>query len=270
MSAVQIPNRPVFNSLEPGLDTDLTPPVSGLAIVATILGIASLSAALSVNAVPFAIVVAVLCAVLTWRLSGDPTVSGLRLAQAGLCCSVVGATWGLTAKNVTEAYYYSQAAEHAKVFLQTLSVGKKFDAFELMQPEPSRQVTGTDIEAHYNGLISASLPVRTEMSMPEDMPSGETMKNSHAKEELEEFLSTASTKEIMSHGQGAKWEFVRGAGVARMSNNVNRISVVMVDKSNPAKKYSVELNRVVGGVARDSGMPPVAIWDIDRTKLVKE
>ena len=270
MTSLQIPDRPGFNSLEPGLDSDLAPPISTLAIVAILLGIVSLSAALSVSAVPFAIVVAVLCAVLTWRLSWDSTVSGLRLAQAGLCCAVLGATWGLTSTRVTEAYYYTQAAEHARVFLQTLSIGKKFVAFELMQPEPNRQVTGTDIEAHYNSLLSASLPTQMATPSPEDMPSGETMKNSHAKEELDEFLTTTSTKEIMSHGKDAQWEFVRGDGVIRMSSNVNRISVVMVDKSKPAKKYSVEMNRVVGGLIREADKPPIAIWDIDRAKPVKE
>jgi hypothetical protein len=44
----------------------------------------------------------------------------------------------------------------------------------------------------------------------------------------------------------------------------------MVDQSNPVKKYAVEMNRVVGGFKRESGLPPVAIWDIDRVKLVKE
>jgi hypothetical protein len=270
MSAIQSTERPVFNTIEPGLDIDLTPPISGLAILAMLLGIFSLTAALTTSVVPFAVVVAVLCAVLIWKLSWDSTVSGMRLAQIGLCCAIFGATWGLTATRFTEAYYYAQAGEHAKLFLKTLSDGKQFNAFELTQPEPNRQVTGTDIEAHYKGLLSASLPVRTEVSKPEEMPSGETMKSSHSKEELEEFLTTSSTKEIMSHGKDANWELVRGGGVVRMSSTVNRVSVVMIDKANSAKKYQVDLNRVVGQMIAKPGTSSVAIWDVDRTKVVKE
>ena len=270
MSTLQIPERPVFNSIEPGLDSDLTPPVSVLAILAMLLGIFSLTAGLSVKVIPFAILTAVLCAALTWRLSWDSTVSGLRLAQIGLCCAVVGCTWGISTTRITEAYYYSQAAGHAKLFLQTLSAGKQFDAFELTQPEVDRQVTGTDIEAHYKELLSTALPTRTEQSLPEDMPSSETMKKSQTKGELEEFLKESSTDEIMSHGTNAQWEFVRGIGVVRKSSTTNQILIVMVDKTNPTKMFQVEMNRVIGQFMPTPGKPSVSIWDVDRLKVVKE
>ena len=74
----------------------------------------------------------------------------------------------------------------------------------------------------------------------------------------------------MSHGAAAKWEFVRGEEVVRMSDSVNRISVVMVDTTNPTKKIQVDMNRVVGKLVARPGMSSVAIWDVDRTKVVKE
>lgn len=271
MSSLQMPERPVFNSVEPGLDTDAAPPVSGLAILSMILGIFSLTAALSVSVVPFAIVVAILSALLIWKLSRDSTLSGLRLAQIGLFCAIVGGAWGITATRLTEAYLYSQARVHAKLFLEVLASGKIYDAFELTQPEPSRQVTGTDIEAYYKALLSTPMSVTPDMSgPPEQMPSGETMKSSHAKEELEEFMTMSTTKDIMSHGKDAKWDFVRGTRVVRMSNTVDRISVVMVDSANPSKKFQVDLNRVVGQFIAKPGTSPVAIWDVDRTIAVKE
>ena len=272
MSTLQ--ERPVFNSLEPGLDIDLAPPVSPLAVLAMVLGFFSLTAAIAVSIVPFAIVVAVLCAALIWRLSVDTSIGGSRLAQIGLCCAVVGGAWGLTNSLLTKSYYYSHAAEHAKLFLETLSAGKQFEAFELTQPESSRLVTGTDIEAHYKGLMDANLPARMQMAVPEDMsqemPSSATMKNSHAKEELEAFLANTSTKEVMSHGKEAKWEFVRGADVGRMSGDTYRIAVVMVDTTQPNKKYQVSLDRAVGQFIKQPGKPTIAIWDIDRVKEVKE
>ncbi len=205
MSTVQMPERPVFNSLDPSLEAELAPPISSLAIVALVLGVLSLTAGLSVFIFPFAIFVAVLCAILIWRLSTDSTVSGIRLAQIGLFCSLLGGAWGVTTAKLTDTYYYSHASEHAKLFLQTLSAGKQYEAFELTQREPERQVTGTDIETHYKSIMATDYPVRTDMSKPEDMPSAETMKNSHAKEELVEFLDAASTKEVMTHGKDAKW-----------------------------------------------------------------
>jgi hypothetical protein len=274
MSTLQVPERPAFNSLEPGLDTDLTPPVSSLAVLAMVLGIFSLVAAITVSVVPFAIVVAVLCAVLIWKLSWDTGVGGIRLAQIGLWCSVFGATWGLTTTRLSEAYFYSQAAEHAKLFMQTLSAGKQYEAFELTQPETNRLVTGTDIVAHYEGLMASDLPTRSAMMMPEDMgqemPSPETMKNSQAKESLETFLITPSTKEVMAHGKDADWNFVRGESVLRMDITTHRIDVVMVDKTNTSKKYLVSMNRVTGQFMPQPGRGAVAIWDVDRVKAVKE
>jgi hypothetical protein len=275
MSTLQVPERPAFNSLEPGLDTDLAPPVSSLAVLAMVLGIFSLLAAVSVNIVPFAIVVAVLCVALIWRLSWDTSVSGGRLAQIGLWCAVFGASWGLTTSRLTTAYYYSNAGEHAKFFLQTLSSGKQYDAFELTQPESERLVTGTDIEAHYKGLMAASLPTRSEMIMPEnateqDMPSSESMKNSLSKEQLETFLGNPSTSEIMTHGVDAQWSFVRGEEVRRMDDSTNRIVVVMVDLAKPSKEYLVSMNRVTGQYVAQPGQAAVAIWDVDRVKATKE
>jgi hypothetical protein len=262
--------RPAFNSLEPSLDSDLAPPVSNLAIICMVLGILSLAAALSVSIAPFAVVVAVLCAVMTWRLSWDTSLSGLRLAQIGLCCAVIGGTWSLTAKRVTEAYLYSQAAAHAKLFLETLSAGKTYEAFELTQEEALRQVTGTDIEVHYKNLVSTQLPKRTEMSTPEDMPSPETMKLSQTKGELDAFLDNPSTKELLEHGADSNWSFVRGAGVTRKPGSTSLISVVMVDRAKPKKFYEVELKRDTGGYVKENGKPPIAMWDINATKAVKE
>jgi hypothetical protein len=270
MSTVHYPERPAFNSLEPGLDSDVAPPVSNLAIICMVLGILSLTAAISVSIAPFAVVVAVLSAVMTWRLSWDSSLSGLRLAQIGLCCAVIGCTWSFTAKRMTEAYLYKQAAEHAKLFLETLSAGKKYEAFELTQEEALRQVTGTDIEAHYQNLISTVLPKRAEMSSPEEMPSPETMKQSQAKGDLEAFLNEPITKELLERGGDSEWIFVRGAGIARKGGSTVLVSVVMVDKARPSKSYEVELKRDTGGYVKEAGKPPVAMWDINTTKAVKE
>lgn len=270
MSTLQVPERPVFNSLEPELDNELSPPISPFAVVAMLLGIFSLTAALAVSIAPFAILVAVLCAVLTWALSRNPSVGGVLLAQIGLCCAVLGATWGLTAAKLTDDYYYSSAGEHAKLFLETLSSGKKFDAFELTLPESGRQVTGTDIEAHYESILATSMPNRKDVNNAAPGPSNETMKSSLVKDEVQEFLDRSATKDVVARGKDAKWQFVRGLEVFRRNNRENRISVVMIDANDPSTEYEVSLNRIVGNYIPKPGTSAVAIWDVDGVKVVKE
>ncbi len=266
MSTLQIPDRPAFNSLEPGLDSDLTPPISSLAVVAMVLGIFSLTGAITVSVVPFAIVVALLCAILTWKLSRDRTLGGLRLTQIGLCCAIMGSTWGLTAMQLTKTYYYAQAGEYAKLFLQTLSAGNQFDAFELMLPESTRQVTGTDVEAHYTGLMGAT----NEMAIPKYLPEDDNMQGPSALDKLKDFLASLTTKDILSHGKDAEWKFVRGEEIVRVNSNQDRISVVMVDTANPSKKFRVSMNRVINQMVSKPGMPAVAIWDVDSASAAKE
>jgi hypothetical protein len=275
MSTVQLPNRPVFNSLEPGLDNDLAPPVSRLAIVALILGIFALSAVLSINVVPLAIIIAVLCAVITWRLSRDTSVSGLILAQIGLCLSLTSSAWVIASTATRDAHLYSQAAQHSRIFLDTLAEGKTFEAFELTRAESERQITGTDVAEHYKQLLATpSLPARPD-TMPADMstmqmPSSQALEDSRVKESLQEFLSLPSTKEIATHGKDAQWEVIRGDGISWPASNVAHIQVVMVDKAKPEKLIQVQLNRTLGGYLPEPGKPPVAIWNIDRAKVVKE
>ncbi len=112
-----------------------------------------------------------------------------------------------------DTFLYRQAAEHAKVFLKVLSSGKSYEAFELTLAEVERQITGTDIEAHYKALVATEYPTSQFGPDMNNMPSSSTMKNSRIKEEVTEFLRSASTMEILKHGEGAEWEFVRGSRI---------------------------------------------------------
>ncbi len=266
MSTLHMPERPVFNSLEPGLDTDLTPPISPLAVVAMVLGIFSLTAAITVSVVPFAIIVALLCAFLTWKLSRDSTVGGVRLAQIGLCCAVLGSTWGLTATQLTRSFYFLHAGENAKTFLQLLSAGKQLEAFELTQPEANRQVTGTDVEAHYKGLIKEA----SEMSASAKSSAEDNMRGPTVSDKVEDFLASLTTKEIMSHGKDAQWNFVRGVDIVRVNSTSNRVTVLMVDSAEPSKKFQVSMNRVIGQFVSKPGLSSIATWEVDRVSAAKE
>ncbi len=271
MTAVQMPERPVFNSLDPTLDEEMLPPISRWAVTCFVLGFLSLIAGLTIVALPFAVLVAICCLVVTWRLSSDKSVGGLRLAQFGLFLSVLSSCWSAGSNYMRESFFYSQGAAHAKLFLDQLSAGKTFAAFELTLPEVDRQITGTDLEAHYTEILAANLPSPSSPPMSNgESPSPELMKNGTIKEKLSAFLSTESTLEAISHGADANWQLLKGSEARTASNNLMNVSVVMVDKAKPEKKIVVTMKRQLGAMTSAEGEPPIALWEIDKAEVVKE
>ena len=273
MSTVQVPERPVFNSLDPTLEADLSPPISRLAIGVFLLGFVSLIAVVASSAVPLAILIAVAAAAVSWRLASDASVGGLRLAQVGLVLAVFSCSWSLGASSLRDSYFYSQAGTHAKLFLETLSAGKTYEAFEMTLPEAERQITGTDLEKYFQNILASQLPSPT-LTAPEDggsePPSPKAVKDGNTKQELTEFLKSPSTLAIIGHGSDAKWKLVKGQSIQWQSSRVMIISVVMIDPAKPDQQIAVQLNRNTGAFAAAAGSPPVALWEIEKAELVKE
>jgi len=273
MSTIQAPKRPVFNSFDPALDGDLSPPISRLAIGVFLLGFVSLIAVLTSSAIPLAILIAVIAAAVTWKLAGDESVGGLRLAQTGLVIAVLSSCWAFGASSLRDNYFYAQGGTHAKLFLETLSAGKTYEAFEMTVPESERQITGTDLEKYFNQILATPSP---DSSTPSPQttgggePSAKAMKDENTKQELSEFLKSPSTVEVISRGSDAKWQLVQGATIAWQSSNAMIITVVMVDTAKPDQRIVVRLNRNTGAFASPAGSPPVALWEIDKAELGKE
>ena len=271
MSTLQVPERPVFNSLDPTLEGEMSPPISRLAVIFFVLGFVALVSGLTVNALPVSILIAIGCLAVTWKLSRDKTVGGLRLAQIGLCLSVLGSCWSYTTNYLRNEFLYSQASANAKVYLDLLSQGNTFAAFELTLSEADRQITGTDLNEHYNRLLAADLP---SPSMPPsamaEPPSPQAMKDGTMKEDVSTFMKAPATLEVIAHGKDAQWEFLEGGKIKVPTNEAMRIAVVMIDKAKPDKKIEVILNRNLGGVVVAEGKPPVALWEIDQANVVKE
>ncbi len=244
MSVANMPERPAFHSLEPGFDDMRSAPVSRLAIIACVLGVVSLATAFSTSLLPLSMITAAFSAVVIWRLSTDQSASGMWLAQVGLTFAVLGAAWVIAATWTRNDYLYRAATPHAQTFLNLLSAGNSYQAYELTKSEGSRQISGTDLQAYYENLADYI-----------------------AKDQVKTFLEAASTREIMSHGENAKWEFVRGESV---NGNVQfRIKLVMANTAQPAKKkIAISLSRE--NLPPTLGPSTTAVWHVNDVEVVKE
>ena len=270
MSTVQMPERPAFNSLDPGFEAEVLPPISRLAIASFLLGFVALLAGITIVVLPLAILIAIGCAAVIWMLSRDKTVGGLRLAQIGLCLSVLGCCWSVQSNYVRDSYLYKEASTKAKLFLDDLSAGRKFAAFELTLPEAERQITGTDLNEHYNRLLAADLPSLSGPPMPgAEPPSQQAMKEAEAKDKLTTFLKSSGATEAMTHGSDAEWTLLNGSKIISQTNATMTIAVVMVDTKKPDKPIEVKFKRIAGVMPAGS-KSAIALWEIEEAKVVKE
>jgi hypothetical protein len=145
MSSTELPDRPAFQNVEqPQVDL---PPISRLAVAALVAGLLSLLTALSTLLLPLAILACGLSLVVVWKLSRNDQMGGIRMGQVGLALSTLAIAWSLTAASGRERYFYSEAGEKAKTFLDVLASGEKYEALELLRFENERQLTGTNLPA---------------------------------------------------------------------------------------------------------------------------
>lgn len=205
MSITDLPQRPAFRALDESPEFD-RPPFSRLAYFAFATGVLSLFAAFSIILLPLAMLSLGLGIVVVWKLTRDEYMAGRWLAQIGLALSAVAIVWSISARAGVDRYMYQQAAQHAKVMLQTLSAGKIYEALELKQPEGARQLAGTNLEVYYEGL-------------PEEQRRG-----------IDDFLDSQATKSAIAAGTSADWQFVKGVDVIRHENQT-QVSVDMVNRA---------------------------------------
>lgn len=244
MPVADLPERPAFHSQEPGFEEIQSAPISRLAIVALVLGFLSLFTPLSTSLLPLAMIAAVFSAVVIWRLSVDRSASGMWMGQVGLGFAVLGAGWVITSVWTRNDYLYRAATPHAQVYLDLMSAGKLYQAFELTKSEPARQISGTDLKAYYQNLTA-----------PED------------KDQIAGFLSSDHARELMSHGARADWELVRRESVN--GHNQFAIKLVMADSTQPEKKkIAVTLVREL--VSTEQEGSDIAVWHVNETAIVKE
>lgn len=215
MSIPEPPQRPAFHALNESTEFDRLP-FSRLAYVAFATGLLSLFAAFSIILLPLAMLSLGLGVAVMWKLSRDQYMAGRWLAQIGLALSAAAIVWSISARTGTDQYMYSEAGQHAKLFLDMLSSGRTYEALELKKAEVSRQLTGTNLKDYYDGLS-------------EDQRRG-----------VDEFLKSEVTKAVMAAGPQADWQFEQGVGVSSHESQ----TFVIVDMVNRAAQGNTQVVRV--------------------------
>lgn len=228
-------DRPGFRSLDDGGAFDVAP-VSRLAIIALILGCFSVLTPLT-NVFMLACALAISLGTIAWiKIANNPALSGILPAQIAVALGFGAALWAVTATSGRNHYMYVHAAEHAAVFLEHLSAEKRYEALELLVTEADRQITGTDLEAYYNG-------------------------EEERKQNADGFLNDEPTLLVFQEGKVAKWEFVRGIGVENTGPN----DLVKIEMANTSRKDGlhvvITMQRRTGILIVDEG-EPTAHWNV--------
>lgn len=240
MSTSNMAQRPAFHSLDDGPQFD-RPPVSRLAYVALAAGIFSLLAAFSTILLPAAMLAMAVGIAVVWKLSRDQQLGGRWLAQIGLALSATAIAWSISARGGVDDYMYAEAGQHAKLFLDTLSAGNKYEALELKQVESARQLTGTNLSAYYNGL------------------------EEEQKQMVQEFLDDPVTKSIVLAGPQADWQFKQGVSVTNQEKQYH-VTVEMVNQAaqgNPQVVH-VRLGRQLGLLTDPEKRDSTALWNFEQ------
>ncbi len=238
MSSSDLPKRPAFQSLDAANEFDRLP-FSRMAYVAFAAGLLSLFAAFSTILLPLSMLAGALGIAVVWKLSRNSQMGGLWLAQLGLAMAVASIGWSISARTGKDGYLYSEAAQNAKVFLDTLAKGNKYDALELKRVESARQLTGTDLRQYYSQLSEEE---------------GEIAKV---------FLDSPLTAEIIAMGSSAQWEFVRGVSVVTQGQQ-NYVTVEMVNRNTqPERPLIVKMCRQTGLLSDPEKRDTTALWNFE-------
>lgn len=230
-------DRPAFQNLD--VDSEFHHPnLSKLALVAFGLGMLSLITLLAQAMIVVSILAAAVGCVALWRISRDEHLGGALLAQIGLALGILTAVWSVVAANGQEDYIYSQAGENAEYFLEVLAAGRKYDALELTQIEPDRQITGTDLRQYYDSLTGEL----------EDMASS--------------FINSPGANLVLSSGPNAKWTFRRGISVSGERTSLDIIVELENTATEPATPIRVRIHRATGFMAAGDDGLQTANWNV--------
>lgn len=228
--------EPVFQSLdvEAGFDA---PPVTKTAIAALLVGVASLVVLLAPKIVLVSFVAVGLGLAALWFSRQVPTGLSSWFATIGMALGAFTAVWSIVAVRNTQAYLYAQAAEQASHFLDVLGQGKLYEAAELTQTEPSRQITGTNLKAYYDSLgEEEGGPARS-------------------------FMSDPFVLAIVEAGPDADWEYTRPIEFVRIKG-VEDIVVEFRSRAKPdLAPVQIKMRRTVGLVTGEKQFS-TALWNV--------
>lgn len=213
------------------------PRLSKLAIAALVLGILSLLALLAKVLVTISIAGILVGIVAVWRIAVQPHICGIRLAQVGLGMCVAISVWVFVADKSQQAYLYSQAIEHGERFMKVLASGHLYEAAQLTQLEPDRQITGTDLTKYYQSLTGEDAEIS------------------------DGFLKAPATLVVLDSGPNAEWRAIKRVSISGKS----RDQTITVDFENVAGDSPVirmQIRRVTGIMTKLSHS--VAHWHVEQ------
>jgi len=222
MADESVSTRPIFASEETEYLVASRAPLSMVAVASLVLGLLSVLTTLSINLIVLAILAVAIGIGAYWQLSRQPGTRGRSLAMIGISLGIGFAIWGVANLYFRNTHLYQMAGQLSHHFLQQISQNQLLPAYELMQPEPARQVAGTSLEEHYERVEG-----------PE-------------KTSLQDYMNNPSVLDVKKHGAAANWQLVNGLRITPTHDQGLHIAVKMRDVSQPdSKTIDVTLNRTL-------------------------
>lgn len=256
MSTAQRSFTPVFSSEVD--ESQLSKPISKLAVAAFVLGLLGLLAPLTNFFFPVALGAAMLGIVGSIILaSKSATQGGMLLANIGMFLGIASAIWsGLAAKHArdnTAAY----ASDFAAYYLETLADGEVYKATELHLPAGGRQLPGLSLKDYYEAYSG---------SISDEVLKGATGSpdpRAVAKRRMVDLRESEVAKYLAKY-PNATWKFVALKDEIYLRGNLKRITVHMSNSEVPTDLMEVVLERQE---FEDDQGKSVAEWYVKDTKL---
>ncbi len=260
MSTAQQSFTPVFSSEVD--ESQLSKPISKLAILAFVLGLLGLLAPLTNFFFPLAVGAAIL-GIAGSIILGSKSASqgGSFLANAGMFLGLASAIWsGLAAKNARD-YTASHASDFAAYFLETLADGEFYKATELQLPAGGRQLPGLSLKDYYESYTG---------SISDDALKGASGGSPDPRAVAKRRMVDLRESEIAKYAAkypNAKWNYEALMDEIHIRANLKRINVLMSNSEVPADKIEVVLERQE---YQDDQGKLIAEWYVKDSKLVRK
>lgn len=207
--------------------------ISRLAVGSLFLSMIGLLGILSFSFVPIAILATVCALVACIRVAQNQSLGGGTAAIIALALGTMTTGWSIAETTMTNKKLYAKAAEHAKLYLQTLAQGDTYQAMEMRKEEQERQVAGTKLNIMY--------------------ASGRTKEQG----DMDQFLADPITQDIINSGPKSDWQFVRGLDITRKGLS-QTITVKMANEAGEGEEIIVAMKRATQQIQGSDA----ALWNV--------
>lgn len=235
MSTEIAPKTPIFGSEESEYLLPNAPPLSVFAVISLLLGLVSSLSILSITLILLPVLAIAIGCVASLQLARNDNYRGRWMANTGLGLGLAFAIWTVTATQLRDQRLYSAAAEFSTHALKLLAENKRYEVYELTQPESRRQLASANLAEHYEAL------------------------QGEAKDSFETFFKDPLVQQVFSRGSSPDWRFVRGNRIVPIAQGEMGVDVDMEEVSqNPPLRITARLIRYVQPPME--GSKPTATW----------